>query len=108
MNNIHDRGMIKWQPFDSLTNSKKLCYDLLATKNKVSMPTLSDDQIQVLEDKVKESYYNKELILIDYYYNGDIKQKITKIKYININKKQLICSDTSIIYFKQLLKIKCL
>ena len=108
MNSIHDRGMIKWQPFDSLTNSKKLCYDLLSSRNKVSMPILSEDQLQVLEDKVKESYYNKELILIEYYYNGDIKHKTTKIRYIDINKKQLICSDASIIYFRQLLKIKCL
>src|SRR5574344_2829642 len=104
-NDIHDRGMIKWQPFDSLTSSKKMCYDILKEKNKKVMPTLSEDQINVIIDELLEAYYNQETIKITYYYNGSILDKINKIKYIDKIKKEIILDDSSIIYFKQILKI---
>ena len=31
---MNDRGMIKWQPFDSLTNTKKMKHELQLKKEK--------------------------------------------------------------------------
>ena len=52
------------------------------------------------------SYYNKEIIIITYYFDGKILIKEAKIKYLDKYKKQLILSDTSIIHFKQIINIK--
>ena len=59
---IHDRGMVKWQPFDSLLSSKKVAREIIKEKNKVAMPTLSEDQLLNIEEKVLEAYYNGETV----------------------------------------------
>ena|SRR5574344_820169 len=106
LNEIHDRGMIKWQPFDSLTSTKKMCYDILQNKNKIQIPILSEDQLIDLENNILKSYYNRDLVIINYYYDGKINTKEVKIKYLDKYKKQLILSDGSIIYFEQIINIK--
>jgi hypothetical protein len=106
LNEIHDRGMIKWQPFDSITSTKKMCYDILKERNYETPPILSEDQLEIIEETILNSYYNKDKVKIAYYYNGSILNKETKIKYIDKIKKQIICSDAHIIHFKQIIKIK--
>ena len=103
---IHDRGMIKWQPFDSVTSTKKMCYDILKERSYKTPPILSEDQLALIEEVILDSYYNKDKVKIEYYYNGSILYKETKIKYLDKIKKQIICSDASIIHFKQIVKIK--
>ncbi|MBR1416555.1 MAG: YolD-like family protein [Bacilli bacterium] len=105
-NKIHDRGMIKWQPFDSLTNTKQMKHKLELEKQKVSMPILSDDQLQLIENNIKESYYSKSYIKIYYYFNGTILNKKCKIKFIDYPKKQITISDNTIIYYKQIVEVK--
>lgn len=105
MPDINDRKMVKWQPFDSLTNTKKLTKDILKEKDRIPMPTLSNDQENELEANILEAYYNAEEIIITYYHNGYIYKKETTIKFIDKNKKQVILNDKSILYFKQILKI---
>ena len=60
MPEIHDRGMVKWQPFDSLLSSKKVAREIIKEKNKVAMPTLSEDQLLNIEEK----YTKEDLIKI--------------------------------------------
>ena len=62
MPEIHDRGMIKWQPFDSLLSTKKVAKEIINEKSKVAMPTLSEDQLLNIEEKVLEAYYNGETV----------------------------------------------
>lgn len=106
MPEINDRGMIKWQPFDSVTSTKKLCYDILQKKNYQHVPLLSEDQLNDIEELIINSYYNKEIIIITYYFDGKILIKEAKIKYLDKYKKQLILNDTAIIHFKQIINIK--
>ena len=103
---INDRGMIKWQPFDSVTSTKKMCMDILQRKDYQRFPLLSEDQIKDIEELILESYYNKDIIFITYYHDGKCLTKEGKIKYLDKYKKQLILSDTSIIHFKQIINIK--
>ena len=103
---MNDRGMIKWQPFDSLTNTKKMKHELELNKHKIQMPSLSDDQLQEIEENIKEAYYNKDYINIKYYFNGTIINKKIKIKYINYNLKQIILSDNTLVYYKQIISVK--
>ena len=46
-----DRGIIKWQPFNSCFDSKQIIRDVTANKNRINLPVLSDDQIHILEEK---------------------------------------------------------
>jgi hypothetical protein len=105
MNEIHDRGMLKWQPFDSVTSTKQMVLDILKQKDYQVMPTLSEEQINDIAETILEGYYNKTLVKISYYYAGKIYLKITKIKYLNKLKEQIILSDQTIIGFKQIIKI---
>ena len=103
---MSDRGMKKWQPFDSLTNTNKMKHELSKNKQKVEMPILSEDQLIKLENKIKEAYFNKDLIKIYYYFSGSIINKEGKIKFIDYNKKQIILSDNTKLYYKQIIKVK--
>ena len=105
MNKINDRGMIKWQPFDSLTNTRKLKHELQLKKVKVEMPILSDDQLNVIEENIKEAYFNKNYVNIKYYLNGAILKKKAKIKSINYNSKYIRLSDNTLIYYKQIISV---
>ena len=106
MPEIHDRGMIKWQPFDSLLSTRKVAKEIINEKSKVAMPTLSEDQLLNIEEKVLEAYYNGETVRLVYYRKGTYYTKISLIKYIDKYKKQLILNDGSILYFKQIVKIE--
>lgn len=106
MPNINDRGMIKWQPFDSVTTTSKIAPDILKKKNKIPMPILSSDQIDEIANKIMEAYYNQEEIIIFYYRNGLILNKKSLIKYLDRYKKQLILNDHSILYCYQITKIE--
>lgn len=103
---MSDRGMKKWQPFDSLTNSNKMKNELSRNKLKVEMPILSEDQLNKLDQVIQEAFFNKNLIKIYYYFNGNILNKDIKIKSIDYNKKQIILSDNTKLYYKQIIKIK--
>ena len=39
---MHDRGMIKWMPFNSVVSSKEIINSILKDKSKISMPILSE------------------------------------------------------------------
>lgn len=100
-----DRGMIKWQPFDSLLSTKKVAKEITEKKNLQRMITLSEDQLKEIEENLKEAYYNGELVKITYYRLGKYYHKNALIKYIDKSKKQIILNDSSIIHFKQIVKI---
>ena len=106
MNKINDRGMIKWQPFDSVTSTKKMTKEIAKSKNKIEMPILSEDQLIQIENNLKEAYYNSNDVTITYYFNGVLIKKNVKIKRLDYVKKQIRLSDNTLLYYKQIVKIK--
>lgn len=103
---MNDRGMKKWAPFNSLTNTNKMKHDLNKQKISIKMPILSEDQLEKIDNNIKEAYYNKDIINIEYYLNGAIINKKGKIKLIDYNKKQIILSDNTKLYYKQIINVK--
>jgi hypothetical protein len=101
---MKDRGIIKWQPFDSCFSSQKIIKDVLNQKKKQIMPTLSNDQIEAIEEKIIDAYHLKEEIKIKYYYNGIICEEKGKIQYIFLHEKK-ICLNQKYIYLKQILNV---
>ena len=106
MSNYKDRGMIKYQPFDSLTNSLYMKHELAMKKNKVIKPTLSEDQLEIIDLKIKEAYYNKDNIKIFYYSNNKIISIVDKILKIDNIKKIIVLNNNTKIFYKQIVDVK--
>lgn len=99
-----DRGIIKWQPFDSCYSSTKILNDIYNKKNRKIFPILSEDQLFILEEKIIDAYHLNEVISIEYFYNGDILNIKGKINSLDYQNKKLYINN-KLIYFKQIIKI---
>lgn len=99
-----DRGIIKWQPFDSCYSSNNILKDIYKQKNKHIFPILSEDQLLELEEKILNAYYLNEIISIRYFYNGSLHQINGKIKSINLQEKKIHINENNI-YFKQIIQV---
>ena len=100
---MQDR-IIKWAPFNSVINGNEIIKELNKEKNIIIKPTLSEDQLNVLNEKIFEAYTNHLKINLYIYKNFNIIKLIGFINNINIQKKY-ITFNKSYIYFNQILKI---
>lgn len=101
---MQDRGYIKWAPFNSVVNDKVLLNELSNKRNRVIKPTLSEDQIELLNEKIFEAYTNHLKVDLYIYNNYNITKLIGYVNNINISKK-CITFNKIYIYFNQILKI---
>ena len=100
----YDRGMIKWLPFDSVASGKKMIRDILEEKSEISIPILSNEQKEVLEEKLLLAYYAKSLITVEYFCAGHIyslKNVIKKIDFTN----HKIYFNNKVLFFNQIINI---
>lgn len=100
-----DRGMVKWQPFNAVASGSSMINDVLKKKNKVKMPTLSEDQQNELQNKVFDSYETKEEIRIKYFKDGKIYIAEGKIEQINQNSHYIIVNSGLKVFFAQIIEI---
>lgn len=100
-----DRGIIKWQPFDSIMASNKIKKLILMEKGQISKPNISEDQKELIEKTILEAWHNDIKITIIYFKNSKL-YKLEKriIKIIQVNKK-IVFEDYSFVYFDQILKV---
>ena len=54
---MNDRGIIKWAPFSSVINGNILLKEIHEEKSRIIKPTLSEEQIQELEDKILKNIF---------------------------------------------------
>lgn len=101
---MRNRDYIKWAPFNSVVNSKNVINDLIAQKRKVLKPTLSQDQIDYLNDKIFEAYTNHMKVNLFIYKNENVIKLIGFVNNINVSKKYITFNKTHI-FFNQILKI---
>ena len=103
---MHDRGMIKWAPFNSVLNSKYLIKEIENDKAKIYKPSLSDEQMEYLENKIFESYFNVIPIEITIYQKGYLKIiKGTVTKILKAQQK-IVLDNGKDIHFCEIVKIK--
>lgn len=103
MNNI-DRGMIKWQPFNSVVNNKYMVNSIIKEKAKIKIPLISDDEKKQNEDKIIAAYYMKNKVKITYFKDGSLKIVFSKIKKIDQVYKMIYLENTKIL-FNQIVNI---
>ena len=101
---MQDRSYIKWAPFNSLFNSKKIIKEINNKKIIIDKPTLSQDQIETLNELIFETYINHIKINLYIYKNNKLIKLTGYINNINTNKK-CITFNNKYIFFNQIIKI---
>ncbi|HCX2790301.1 TPA: YolD-like family protein [Staphylococcus aureus] len=87
------RGKIKWAPFKTISNQYKLLDEYIEEQNKVEIPLLSDDQLQILNETV---YYNSEnniLTELSYWENGYINSIQCYINKVNSLERVMVVTS---------------
>ena len=102
---LKDRGMIKWQPFDSVISSKEIVSTILINKYKINKPILSIDQLEVLNELIKENYYNQNIVKIKYFKNNNIYNIKGQITFIDENSKIVLINKNLKLHISQILQI---
>lgn len=102
---MNDRGMIKWQPFNSVINTNIIVKTLEKERNYIIKPVLSEEQLLELNNKIIDAFYNKIKIKLKYYFSGDIYEKEGTITFINTNLKYIVINKVKI-NLSQILDIK--
>jgi hypothetical protein len=102
---MNNRENIKWAPFNSVINGNQVLNELANNKNKITKPILSEEQIEVLEHKIIDSYTESSEITISYFKNNYINEVngiITKLDPIN---KKIVINNKIILYFNNIINI---
>lgn len=102
---MNKRDLVKWQPFDAVIPGRLMVKDVLSKERKIVMPTLSDDQLNVIQENILQAYERQNVISIDYYKGGNIYQKIGIITNIDVIKRKITINMNFVIYFEQIIKV---
>ncbi len=102
MNN--DRGIIKWIPFNSLTEQKRMVESLLQEKQKIKKPILSLEQEKALEEKIIEALYEQVPITLYIYRKERITVITSTILSIDYTYKKIKLANQKTILFQQIVK----
>lgn len=100
-----DRGIIKWLPFESLTSSKNVVDTILYEKEKIQKPILSLEQLEEIEEKLIEAYYEQIKVTLKIYKNGYITSVTSFILEINTTYKKITLTNKDKILFKQIIEV---
>ncbi len=103
---MSDRGMMKWQPFQSVCSSKKMVQHILEKKGKVKKPVLSEEQLKELEMRIWEGYHSQMELCIIYFFHGlfQVKKNIF-ISQILVGQKKILFSDGTSLFFDQIIQV---
>ena len=100
-----NRGMVKWAPFAAVAPGNIMVNEVLARKNKVKMPILSDDQIENINNKIITAFHNKDIIKVRYYRGGKYYEKRGIIEEIDVNSAKIVLNDGYSVFFSQIIDI---
>lgn len=89
------RGIIKWQPFKTIPEQYQKLDEFVENQNKVEMPVLSEDQLNILNNKISYVRHKNIICNINYWDNGYIKSIEGLIKTINILNNYIVITNSS-------------
>ena len=73
MSKYVDRGIIKWSPFDGLAGFNDLFTELRNRLTKMDKPTLLEDRLEELDQKLKAALEHNAYTLFEYFNDGHIR-----------------------------------
>ncbi|HDZ6021489.1 TPA: YolD-like family protein [Staphylococcus aureus] len=89
------RDKVKWAPFKTVSDQYKLLDEYIEEQNKVEMPLLSDDQLQILNETVYYNSMNNILTELSYWDNGYINSIECYINKVDALENVMIVSNES-------------
>ncbi|MFA6692716.1 MAG: YolD-like family protein [Acholeplasmataceae bacterium] len=101
----HDRGIIKWAPFDALVGYHSLLKELRHRLGRSDQPTLSDDQYDELNRKLNFAFNKQKLVMIYYFEDGYTKNVSGHIIKLDWIKRKIILEGRYMINADQILEI---
>lgn len=102
---MNNRDGIRWAPFNSVINGNDLLVEIHEEKTRFKKPTLSEEQIYELEEKIISSYTEHTNINIIFYKNEHaykVSGIVTKLDSIS---KKITINGKNILYFSNIIKI---
>lgn len=90
-----DRGIIKWLPFDGLLGFHDLIQDLKYRLGKKDKPTLSEDQLESMNETLRIALESSLEISITYYHDGYLKETLGVVKHVDMITRTLCFMDKS-------------
>lgn len=85
----HDRGIIKWAPFDALVGFNQMVKDLKYQLAKKDRPLLEEDQLAEMDQTIKSSINLHRELQIQYYQDGYIKSMYGYVYKIDLIERYL-------------------
>ena len=102
---MEDRGIIKWQPFNSLINGNAIINSLLKEKAKIKKPIISEEEKNEIEAKIIDAYFTQITVNITYYKDGNVIKVEGKIKKIDQVYKLVYLNELKLL-FSQIISIE--
>ena len=99
-----DRGFIKWQPFNSVAPSKEFL-NFFKESEKQEKPILFPEELEKLNEQIKEAYYGKNKINLTFYENNKVKTIETIILEIDTSKHIIKLKNNKKITFSQIISL---
>ena len=97
--------MNSWMPFNAVCDGTSLVEKIEKEKRRFKKPTLSEEQLADIQDRIITAFNNKDVIDIKYYNAGyyyEIKNIIKKIDKIE---KKVIFKNGKVIFFSQIISV---
>ncbi|EJV55136.1 hypothetical protein BWGOE4_09280 [Bacillus mycoides] len=88
-------GMVKRTPLTSIPKKFIGIGKIVKKQTKVERPTLTQDEQEIIENKLLCSFLSEEKILITYYRDGHLLTKYMTVTDINPIKNLITCTDAS-------------
>ncbi len=98
------RGMVKWQPFNSILDSSTL-YSIEKSRNAIKKPSISKDRIIEIDFTLKEAIRDNSEVDIKYFSYSSLKYISGLIEKVNTYEKYILVNKTRI-YFKDIINLK--
>ncbi|MFF7956553.1 YolD-like family protein [Staphylococcus saprophyticus] len=89
------RGIVKWQAFKTMPEQYEQLEQYIQDQNKIDRPSLSDDQLNDLNDKLIFKMYNDPTIELRYFVDGYIKEKEGCIYKVDLYTQKLHLDEES-------------
>ncbi|MCA1235812.1 YolD-like family protein [Staphylococcus aureus] len=87
------RDKVKWVPFKTVSDQYKLLDEYIEEQNKVDMPLLSDDQLQILNETVYYNSMNNILTELSYWDNGYINSMECYINKVDLLERVIVVTS---------------
>ncbi|HEA0045192.1 TPA: YolD-like family protein [Staphylococcus aureus] len=87
------RDKVKWAPFKTVSDQYKLLDEYIEEQNKVEMPLLSDDQLQILNETVYYNSMNNILTELSYWDNGYINSMECYINKVDLLERVIVVTS---------------